>query len=64
MACGAFEIADSSRGLAVEHGRVVRTDGTLVVESFQTRLMAQRQATLRTVTPLPRHRSTQNIEDP
>lgn len=35
---GAFEIDTSGGGLAVEHGRIAMTDGTLVAESFQTRL--------------------------
>lgn len=35
-----FEIEESAGGLAVEHGRIVRADGTLVVESVQTRLTA------------------------
>jgi acyl-CoA thioesterase len=35
---GVFEIATSSKGLAVEHGRIATGDGTLVAESFQTRL--------------------------
>jgi acyl-CoA thioesterase len=38
---GAFEIETSTGGLAVEHGRIARRDGTLVAESFQTRLTAQ-----------------------
>ncbi|HVF76501.1 MAG TPA: thioesterase family protein [Acidimicrobiales bacterium] len=38
---GAFEIETSSAGLATEHGRIARRDGTLVAESFQTRLMTQ-----------------------
>ncbi len=36
-----FEIATSTGGLAVEHGRIATTDGSLVAESFQTRLTAQ-----------------------
>lgn len=35
---GDFEITNSTGGLAVEHGRITRVDGTLVAESFQTRL--------------------------
>lgn len=35
---GSFEIVDSSGGLAVEHGRICLRDGTIVAESFQTRL--------------------------
>ena len=38
---GAFEIETSADGLAIEHGRIARRDGTLVAESFQTRLTAQ-----------------------
>jgi acyl-CoA thioesterase len=38
---GAFEVQDSSGGLAVEHGRIAQRDGTLVAESFQTRLTAR-----------------------
>ncbi len=38
---GAFEIETSSAGLATEHGRIARRDGTLVAESFQTRLMTR-----------------------
>ena len=38
---GEFEIETSTGGLAVEHGRIARRDGTLVAESFQTRLTAQ-----------------------
>jgi acyl-CoA thioesterase len=37
---GSFEIADSAGGLAVEHGHLTRMDGTVVAESFQTRLTA------------------------
>lgn len=37
----AFEIEHSIGGLAVEHGRIVAPDGSLVAESFQTRLTAQ-----------------------
>ena len=37
----AFEVQNSSGGLAVEHGRIALADGTLVMESFQTRLTAQ-----------------------
>ena len=33
-----FEVGNSTRGLAVEHGVIARHDGTLVAESFQTRL--------------------------
>ena len=36
-----FAIDNSTGGLAVEHGRIIRRDGTVVVESFQTRLTAQ-----------------------
>lgn len=39
---GSFEIDDSAGGLAVEHGRITRIDGTVVAESFQTRLTAGR----------------------
>ena len=39
---GRFEIADSVNGLAVEHGRITRTDGSVVAESFQTRLTTGR----------------------
>ena len=35
---GAFEIETSGAGLALEHGRIATRDGTLVAESFQTRL--------------------------
>lgn len=35
---GSFEIDDSTGGLAVERGRLTRMDGTVVAESFQTRL--------------------------
>ena len=35
---GSFEIHDSTGGLAVERGRLTRLDGTVVAESFQTRL--------------------------
>ena len=38
---GSFEIDESTGGLAVEHGRTTRLDGTVVAESFQTRLTAQ-----------------------
>lgn len=38
---GSFEILDSSGGLAVEHGRIGLRDGTIVAESFQTRLTTQ-----------------------
>ena len=38
---GSFEIETSAGGLAVEHGRIAHLDGTLVAESFQTRLTAQ-----------------------
>ena len=37
---GEFEIQESAGGLAVERGRIVRADGTLVAESVQTRLTA------------------------
>lgn len=36
-----FSIETSTGGLAVEHGRIAERDGTLVAESFQTRLTAQ-----------------------
>ena len=35
---GAFEVQTSGGGLAVEHGVIAQLDGTLVAESFQTRL--------------------------
>lgn len=38
---GAFEVENSSGGLAVEHGVLAAPDGALVAESFQTRLMAR-----------------------
>jgi hypothetical protein len=38
---GCFESHDSTGGLAVEHGRIIQKDGTVVAESFQTRLTAQ-----------------------
>jgi acyl-CoA thioesterase len=38
---GSFEIHDSTGGLAVERGRLTELDGTVVAESFQTRLTAQ-----------------------
>lgn len=38
---GEFEIVTSTGGLAVEHGRLARRDGTLVSESFQTRWTAE-----------------------
>jgi acyl-CoA thioesterase len=38
---GSFEIHDSAGGLAVERGRLTQLDGTVVAESFQTRLTAQ-----------------------
>ena len=38
---GSFEIHDSAGGLAVERGRLIQLDGTVVAESFQTRLTAQ-----------------------
>ena len=37
---GSFEVETSSAGLAVEHGILATADGTLVAESFQTRLTA------------------------
>lgn len=37
---GAFEVDNSTRGLAVEHGVIAAHDGTLIAESFQTRLTA------------------------
>jgi hypothetical protein len=39
---GSFEIDDSAGGLAVEHGRLARPDGTALAESVQTRLMSGR----------------------
>ncbi|HEX2575403.1 MAG TPA: thioesterase family protein [Aquihabitans sp.] len=36
---GDFEIRNSAGGLAVEHGRITDTSGTLLAESFQTRLV-------------------------
>jgi len=36
-----FALENSAGGLAVEHGRIALADGTLVAESFQTRLTAQ-----------------------
>jgi acyl-CoA thioesterase len=39
---GTFGIEDSTGGLAVEHGRITLMDGTMVAESFQTRLTTQR----------------------
>ena len=36
-----FAIETSTGGLAVEHGRITASDGTVVSESFQTRLTAQ-----------------------
>jgi acyl-CoA thioesterase len=38
---GSFEIDDSSGGIAVERGRITQMDGTVVAESFQSRLTAQ-----------------------
>ena len=38
---GCFEIHDSTGGLAVEHGRIAQMDGTVVAESFHTRLTVQ-----------------------
>ncbi len=38
---GSFSIETSSGGLAVEHGVLAEQDGTLVAESFQTRLTAE-----------------------
>ena len=38
---GSFEIHDNSGGLAVERGRLTQLDGTVVAESFQTRLTAE-----------------------
>jgi hypothetical protein len=38
---GCFEIHDSTGGLAVERGRITHMDGTVVAESFPTRLTAQ-----------------------
>lgn len=37
---GSFEVDNSTNGLAVEHGVIAAADGTLVAESFQTRLTA------------------------
>lgn len=37
---GSFEVGNSTRGLAVEHGVITTEDGTVVAESFQTRLTA------------------------
>ena len=37
---GSFEVDNSTRGLAVEHGVIAAQDGTLIAESFQTRLTA------------------------
>jgi acyl-CoA thioesterase len=37
---GSFEVETATAGLAVERGVIATTDGTLVAESFQTRLMA------------------------
>jgi acyl-CoA thioesterase len=39
---GSFEIRDSAGGLAVEHGRITHPNGTLVAESFHSRLTATR----------------------
>lgn len=39
-----FTVADSTGGLAVEHGRITLADGTLVAESMQTRLTAHSPA--------------------
>lgn len=36
-----FALTNSTGGLAVEHGRITLADGTVVAESFQTRLTAQ-----------------------
>lgn len=36
-----FAVTNSTGGLAVEHGRITLLDGTVVAESFQTRLTAQ-----------------------
>jgi acyl-CoA thioesterase len=38
---GSFEIETSAGGLATEHGRLLAPDGTLVAESFQTRLTVE-----------------------
>jgi acyl-CoA thioesterase len=38
---GSFAIDDSTGGVAVERGRITLMDGTVVAESFQTRLTAQ-----------------------
>ena len=37
---GSFEIQNSSTGLAIEHGRIVTLDGTVLAESVQTRWSA------------------------
>jgi hypothetical protein len=38
---GSYEIDDSTGGVAVEHACITRLDGTVLVESFQTRSTAQ-----------------------
>lgn len=42
---GEFGVRESTGGLAVEHGRITRPDGTMVAESLQTRLTAQTSTT-------------------
>jgi acyl-CoA thioesterase len=37
---GSFQVDDSAQGLAVEHGIIAAHDGTVIAESFQTRLTA------------------------
>lgn len=37
---GSFQVDESTHGLAVEHGVIAAQDGTLIAESFQTRLTA------------------------
>lgn len=37
---GSFQVDNSTQGLAVEHGVIATHDGTLIAESFQTRLTA------------------------
>jgi hypothetical protein len=38
---GSFDIHDSTSAIAVERGRLTQMDGTVVAESFHTRLTAQ-----------------------
>ncbi len=38
---GEFEVVTSTGGLATEHGRITRQDGSLVAESLQTRWTAE-----------------------